>query len=154
MGSSLGELFKKRKVIYPREPTDADELYKEMLRNNRELGNMLVEKPRMFTPRVALLTFYPLAPVPQEISAFGGMLRVKEYVEREKQGGGGRGRGIGRGRGRGRGGGGGRGATAQGRGGHEQTARADPGLEGEGNNSNRTSEMTTRRGRMRQGWGR
>lgn len=104
MGSSLGELFKKRKVIYPREPTDADELYKEMLRNNRELGNMLVGKPRMFTPKVALLTFYPLAPVPQEISAFGGMLRVKEYEEREKQGGGGRGRGIGRGRGRGRGG--------------------------------------------------
>lgn len=143
-------LEKVRKVIYLRAPTDADNLYREMLRNDPELGNMLVEKPRMFSREVAMLEFYPLAPIPHEINVFGGMLRVKEYEERERRGGGGGGRrgGVNRGRG----GGSGRGATTQSRGGYVQTATAGS-AEGEGNTSNRHSEMTSRYGQKGQGRG-
>lgn len=75
-------------MIYPREPTDSKELFAEMVRNHPDIENMLVCKPRMFTPKAGLLTFYPFAPIPREVNAFGGKLRIKEYEVRNRNGGG------------------------------------------------------------------
>lgn len=75
-----------RKMIFPRRPTDAEKLYDEITQNDPELPNMLVKQPDMFTPNAAMLTFYPLAPIPLEIFAFGASLPVKEYKEKEKRG--------------------------------------------------------------------
>lgn len=72
-----------RKVTYPPHPTTAQELYDEMAKRDPDLPNMLVGLPQMFKPRVAMLTFYPLAPVPRAISAFGTTMPVVEYRERE-----------------------------------------------------------------------
>lgn len=75
------------KVIYPREPTTSAELFAELVRNHPEIETILVCKPRMFTPKVGLLTFYPLAAIPREVTAFGGTLRMKDYEPRDRKGG-------------------------------------------------------------------
>lgn len=72
-----------RKVIYPRK-TNSGALYDELVEHAPELENMLVGQPKMLTTTVAMLTFYPLAPIPREIFAFGQRLQVKEYEPKKK----------------------------------------------------------------------
>lgn len=74
-----------QKMIYLPVPTDEDQLFKEIIYNDPNLQNILVEKPCMFNPNVALLTFYPHATIPREIAAFGGVLRVADNKERRKR---------------------------------------------------------------------
>ncbi|KAL0633690.1 Interferon-inducible GTPase (IIGP) [Maublancomyces gigas] len=95
-----------RKIIHPPSPTNATDLYREIVEHNPGLDNMLVGQPKMFTATIAMLTFYPLAPVPRDVQGFGVRLRLTEYQDRGggRGGRGGRGsaRASGRGRGRGR----------------------------------------------------
>lgn len=72
------------KVIYPRK-TNSGALYDEMVEHAPELENMLVGQPKMLTTTVAMLTFYPLAPIPREIFAFGQRLQVKVYEPKKGQ---------------------------------------------------------------------
>lgn len=71
-----------RKIIYPREPIEAEKLYDEIIKHAPELSAKLVRHPRMLTPKVAMLTFHPLVSIPSVILAFGARLRVAEYKER------------------------------------------------------------------------
>lgn len=71
-----------KKVIYPPHPTDASDLYDEILEHNPELETMLVGQPRMYQPQVAVLTFYASDQIPHRIQAFGKSLEVVEHKER------------------------------------------------------------------------
>lgn len=72
------------KILYPSQPTTSDALHAELLRSNPSLGAMLVARPRMFTSKVALLTFLSGARLPATVGAFGEVLRLREYVDRRK----------------------------------------------------------------------
>lgn len=74
-----------RKVIYTRE-TDSHELYNEIMEQNPDIETLVVGLPRMLTPSVAMLTFYPSEEIPRGVRAFGSWLRLAEYEERPKPG--------------------------------------------------------------------
>lgn len=92
-----------RKIIHSPTPTNATDLYREIIEHNPGLENMLVGQPKMFSATIAMLTFYPLAPVPRDVKGFGVRLRLTEYQDRGGGRGGRGGRGSGRASGRGRG---------------------------------------------------
>lgn len=70
-------------MIHPRE-TNAQELYDEVVEQNPGIQIMLVGLPKMLTPNVAMLTFYPSGEILRRIRAFGVWLKLVEYGDKPK----------------------------------------------------------------------
>lgn len=93
-----------RKVIYLVQPTNEQEFYDEMVLNKPELADIIIGRPRMFSPTVAMVMFSPSATIPTKVFVFGARQRVVEYKEKAKK----------------------EGKTRRGRGSHVQTPEPDP----------------------------